>query len=158
MSEVEVLENKIIVYQLEEEEYAISVQHVGSIERILPITRVPRTAKFVKGVINLRGVVTPVIDLKERFYGKETTFTDETRIIIVNVDDITVGLIVDSAKDVIDIQKDQIEASPEAVGAEVVEYITGVVRYEDRLLILLDLRKVIEKEELSELKILEGSS
>jgi len=158
MAEKEALENKIIVYQLEEEEYAISVQYVGSIERILPITRVPRTEKFVKGVINLRGVVTPVIDLKQRFYGKETEFTNETRIIIVHVDDITVGLIVDSAKDVIDITQDQIEAAPESVGAEVVEYITGVVRYDDRLLILLDLHKVIHKGEIQEMKVLEGSS
>lgn len=66
MVENELLENKIIVYQIEDEEYAISVQHVGSIERVLPITRVPGTPDYVKGVINLRGVVTPVVDLKKR--------------------------------------------------------------------------------------------
>ena len=71
-------ENKLIVFQLENEEYALSVQHVGSIERLLPITRVPSTPPFVKGVINLRGVVTPVIDLKKRFHGVDTEFTNQT--------------------------------------------------------------------------------
>src|SRR5690625_6530079 len=93
MNDKEILDNKIIIYQIESEEYAVSVQHVGSIERVLPITRVPNTPKFVKGVINLRGIVTPVIDLKERFYQKETEFTDKTRIIIVTMEDINVGLI-----------------------------------------------------------------
>jgi len=156
MSDIELLDNKIIVYQLEDEEYAIPVTYVGSIERILPITRVPRTPKFVKGVINLRGVVTPVIDLKERFYEQETKFTDQTRIIIVNVNEITVGIIVDGAKDVIDIQADQIEPAPEAVGAAVVDYITGVVKIEKRLLILMDITKVLNKEELNELKLMDG--
>lgn len=150
------IENKIIVYQLEEEEYAIPVQYVGSIERVLAITRVPNTPKFVKGVINLRGVVTPVIDLKERFYNKPTEYTDETRIIIVRVDDITIGLMVDSAKDVIDIEPSQIESTPEAVGATVVDYITGVIRYEGRLLILIDLNKVVNKADMQELKAVEG--
>lgn len=65
MTETKELDNKVIVFQLEDEEYAIPVDSVGSIERVLPITRVPRTAPYVKGVINLRGVVTPVIDLKQ---------------------------------------------------------------------------------------------
>src|SRR5690625_4201162 len=112
MSSETVLENKLIVFELENEEYAISVQAVGSIERILPITRVPSTPDFVKGVINLRGVVTPVIDLKERLKDKKSEFSEQTRIIIVHLDEITVGLIVDAANDVIDIHQDQIEPPP----------------------------------------------
>src|SRR5690625_7188947 len=99
------LENKLIVFELENEEYAISVQSVGSIEKILPISRVPSTPKFVKGVINLRGVVTPVIDLKERLKNKETDFTEQTRIIIVHIEEITLYLIVDTENDIIDIRK-----------------------------------------------------
>jgi len=156
MNEMDELENKIIIYRLEGEEYAVSVRHVGSIEKVLPITRVPNTPDFVKGVINLRGIVTPVIDLKERFYEKETAFTEETRIIIVNMDDITVGLIVDSANDVIDIEQDQIEPPPDAIGSIVVDYINGVIKIDNRLLILLDLPKVLDKGELNELKALEG--
>src|SRR5690625_7853358 len=94
MDDQELLDNKIIIYQIESEECSVSVQHVGSIERVLPITRVPNTPKFVKGVINLRGIVTLVIDLKVRFYQIEHEFTVQTRIIIVTMEVFTVGLIV----------------------------------------------------------------
>lgn len=156
MSEEAILENKLIVFRLENEEYALSVQNVGSIERLLPITRVPSTPPFVKGVINLRGVVTPVIDLKRRFHQVDTEFTNQTRIIIINIEDITVGIIVDSANDVVDIDESQIEPPPEVVGMVEVDYITGVVKLDNRLLILLDLEKILSKEELSELKSMEG--
>lgn len=153
--ETAVLQNKLIVFELENEEYAISVKSVGSIERILPITRVPSTPKFVKGVINLRGVVTPVIDLKQRLKNKDTDFTEQTRIIIVHIGEITVGLIVDAANDVIDIHEDQIEPPPEAVGTVAVDYINGVVKMNKRLFILLDLEKVLTKNDLKELKAME---
>lgn len=156
MSEETILENKLIVFRLGQEEYALSVQNVGSIERILPITRVPSTPSFVKGVINLRGVVTPVIDLKRRFHNEGTEFTNQTRIIIINFEDITVGIIVDSANDVVDIDENQIEPPPEVVGMVEVDYITGVVKLDNRLLILLDLEKILSKEEWSEIKAMEG--
>ena len=156
MSEEAILENKLIVFRLENEEYALSVQNVGSIERLLPITRVPSTPPFIKGVINLRGVVTPVIDLKRRFHQIDTEFTNQTRIIIINIEDITVGIIVDSANNVVDIDESQIEPPPEVVGMVEVDYITGVVKLDNRLLILLDLEKILSKEELSELKSMEG--
>lgn len=156
MSEETILENKLIVFRLGQEEYALSVQNVGSIERILPITRVPSTPSFVKGVINLRGVVTPVIDLKRRFHNEGTEFTNQTRIIIINFEDITVGIIVDSANDVVDIDESQIEPPPEVVGMVEVDYITGVVKLDNRLLILLDLEKILSKEEWSEIKSMEG--
>lgn len=147
---------KLIVFRIEDEEFAVSVKNVGAIERILSITRVPGTPSFVKGVINLRGVVTPVIDLKERFHNKSTTFTEESRIIIINVGEIGVGLIVDAANDVIDVSEDLIEPAPEVVGSAVVEYITGVVKLDNRLLILLDLHKVLNTDEIEELHAMEG--
>lgn len=156
MTETKELDNKVIVFQLEDEEYAIPVHSVGSIERVLPITRVPRTAPYVKGVINLRGVVTPVIDLKQKLKNKPTTFDDETRIIIVNVKEVTVGLIVDSANDVIDIKRDKVEPSPETIGKEVKEFIEGVVKMDNRLFILLDLEKVLFEEEREEVHAMEG--
>ncbi|WP_199794684.1 chemotaxis protein CheW [Lentibacillus sp. Marseille-P4043] len=151
-----VMDHKVIVFQLKDEEYAVSVQQVGSIERIEPITRVPQTADFVKGVINMRGVVTPIIDLRKRFGIEETEFSDSTRIIIVYMDDIEVGLIVDAANDVIDIPESAIEPAPEVVGSVDVDYIQGVAKLENRLLILLDLQKVLSKNEMNELKTVEG--
>lgn len=147
---------KVIVFQLKDEEYAVSVDQVGSIERLQSITRVPQTADFVKGVINLRGVVTPIIDLRVRFGIDETEYSDSTRIIIVYLDDLEVGLIVDVANDVIDIPESSIEPPPEVVGAVNVDYIAGVAKLENRLLILLDLQKVLSQEEVKELKKVEG--
>ncbi len=155
--ETQAVENrKVIVFQLNHEEYAVSVEQVGSIERIQPITRVPQTADFVKGVINLRGVVIPVIDLRIRFGLEEIEHTDTTRIIIFYLDDMEVGLIVDVANDVVDIPENIIEPPPEVVGTVHVDYIEGVAKLGDRLLILLDLQKVLTTDEIEHLKKVEG--
>lgn len=143
---------KMIVFQLDNEEYAVSVQQVGLIERITPITRVPQTVDFVKGVINLRGVVTPIIDLRIRFGLSEAGFTDHSRIIIVNMDDKEVGLIVDAANDVVDIPEETIEPAPEVIGTVDIDYIEGVAKLEERLIILLDLEKVLSAEEVNSLQ------
>ncbi|KKE78460.1 chemotaxis protein CheW [Oceanobacillus caeni] len=144
----------MIVFQLKEEEYAVSVQGIGSIERMIPITRVPQTPEHVKGVINLRGVVTPIIDLRLRFGFEEAEITDATRILIVYINGMEVGLIVDSANDVIDIPENMIEVNPEVIGSIDVNYIEGVAKIDNRLFILLDLHKVLSLEALEE--IVEG--
>lgn len=139
---------KIIVFQLKEKEYAIPVSQVRSIEKVQHITRVPGTVPFVKGVINLRGVVTPIIDLRKRFGLEETVYSDSTRVIIAALDEMEVGLIVDAANDVIDIPTDSIEPPPEIVGVLEAEYINGVVKIDKRLLILLELNKVLDEDDV----------
>lgn len=136
-------ECKIIVFQLNDKEYAIPVEQVRSIEKIQHITRVPGTAPYIKGVINLRGVVTPIVDLRVRFGLEQVEYQDHTRIIIAVLDGFEVGLIVDAANDVIDISKDQIEPPPEVVSGTEAEYINGVVKVGKRLMILLELQKVL---------------
>ncbi|QOR68898.1 chemotaxis protein CheW [Cytobacillus suaedae] len=143
-------ELKVIVFQLQDEEYGVPVEQVRSIEKVLHITRVPRTENFVKGVINLRGVVTPIIDLRKRFGLAEEDYTENTRIIIVVLEDMEVGLIVDAANDVIDISKNSIEPPPDVVGAIEVEYINGIAKLDKRLLILLDLEKVLNPEDFAD--------
>ncbi|WLR52358.1 chemotaxis protein CheW [Bacillus tianshenii] len=150
MSENMLNDLKVIVFQLKDEEYGIPVQQVRSIERMQYITRVPRVAKFVKGVINLRGVVTPIIDLRNRFGLEAIDYNDSTRIIIVGVGDMEVGLIVDAANDVIDIPEGTIEPPPEVVGSVEAEYLNGVAKVEKRLLILLNLDKVLNPIEIKE--------
>jgi purine-binding chemotaxis protein CheW len=149
-------EQKVIIFQLKDEEYAVPVQEVKSIERMQHITRIPRTVPFVKGVINLRGVVTPIIDLRLRFDIEESEYTDTTRIIIVSVGTIEAGLIVDAANDVIDLETDSIEPPPEVVGGVDAEYIQGVAKIEKRLLILLNLTKVLNPEKLGVLQPVEN--
>ncbi|WP_342555481.1 chemotaxis protein CheW [Paenibacillus sp. FSL R7-0652] len=150
-------ELKVIVFKLGSEEYGIEVDKVQTIERMMPITRVPKTLSFVKGVINLRGVVIPVIDLRGRFSLPETEYTDQTRIVIVGVDDMQVGFIVDSANDVIDIKSSSIDTPPEVVGGVKARYLRGVAKLEDgRLLIMLNLNEVLNKSEIVQLESVEG--
>ena len=150
-------EFKAIVFKLADESYGIEVDKVRTIERMMPITRVPKTPAFVKGVINLRGVVIPVIDLRGRFGLTETEPTETSRIIIVQVNDIEVGFIVDAANDVIDIDSDSIDSPPEVVGGIKAKYLRGVARLDDnRLLIMLNLVEVLNKDEIIQLEQFEG--
>ncbi|MEJ8546467.1 chemotaxis protein CheW [Brevibacillus borstelensis] len=149
-------EVKVIVFRLKDEEYGVDVNQVKSIEKLEHITRVPRTPAFVKGVINLRGVVTPIIDLRNRFSLEEADYTESTRIIIVAVGELEVGLIVDAANDVIDIPVNAIEPPPEVVGGVEAAYLRGVAKLEKRLLILLNLDKVLSNEEIKQLDAFEG--
>ncbi|WP_019119139.1 chemotaxis protein CheW [Brevibacillus massiliensis] len=148
-------EVKVIVFRLRDEEYGVEVSQVNSIEKLEHITRVPRTPKFVKGVINLRGVVTPIIDLRSRFGLEEGDYTESTRIIIVALGELEVGLIVDAANDVIDIPQSAIEPPPEVVGGVKATYLRGVAKLDKRLLILLNLDKVLNTEEMKQLDVLE---
>lgn len=147
---------KVIVFQLKDEEYAIPVKQVGSIERIQHITRVPQTEAFVKGVINLRGVVTPIIDLRKKFGMEKAIPTDSTRIIIVHTKKLEVGLIVDAAYDVIDIPEEALEPAPEVIGSADAVYIEGVANFEKRLLILLNMERVLSKQDLNQQETLEA--
>lgn len=150
-------EMKVIVFKLGTEEYGIEVDRVQTIERMMPITRVPKTFSFVKGVINLRGVVIPVIDLRGRFGLPEAEYTDQTRIIIVVANEMEVGFIVDSANDVIDLDGDSIDSPPDVVGGVKAKYLHGVARIsEERLLVMLNLSEVLNRNEIIQLESLEG--
>lgn len=148
---------KMIVFSIGPEEYGIEVDHVKTIERMMPMTRVPKTPPFVKGVVNLRGVVVPVIHLASRFGLPETEPTDQTRIIMVAVGDMEVGFIVDSANDVIDVDLDEVEDPPEVVGGIRAKYLRGIAKLGgDRLLVLLNLSEVLNKNEIIQLEQMEA--
>ncbi|GAB7388239.1 chemotaxis protein CheW [Bacillaceae bacterium] len=149
-------EIKVIVFRLKDEEYGVEVNQVKSIERLDHITRVPKAPSFVKGVMNLRGVIIPLIDLRSRFQLEAADHTDQTRVIIVSVGEVEVGLIVDAAYDVIDIPTDMVEPPPQVVGGVDAAYLQGIAKLKDRLLILLNLEKVLYDEEIKELENIEG--
>ncbi|MFD1204171.1 MULTISPECIES: chemotaxis protein CheW [Sporosarcina] len=137
-------EMKVIIFQLMEKEYAIEVDVVESIEKLISVTRVPKTPSYVKGVINLRGVVTPIVDLRDRFGMEPKQMDDSSRIIIVSLLEFEVGLIVDAANDVIDIPVSAIEPQPEVVDSIESEFIAGVAKVDKRLLVMLNLDKVLQ--------------
>lgn len=147
--------SKYIVFQLRDQSYGVNVGQVLSIERMEEITPVPKTSDFIKGIIHLRGETIPIIDLKERLALKSNELTDENRILIVSVDDTQVGFIVDAATDVLDIDDEVVEPAPNMVGGLKGDFMKGVAKLDDRLLILLDLSKVLDFRESNEVKQVE---
>ncbi|GGL43998.1 chemotaxis protein CheW [Sporolactobacillus putidus] len=147
---------KVILFRLNGETYGVPIDQVLSIERIQPVTRVPNAAEYVEGVMNLRGLIIPVIDVRSRFHMNRAELTADSRIIIADVGELQVGLLVDSAKEVMDIKKNSIEKTPDIVGGPEAEYINGVAKIvNDDLLILLNLDRVLNEEEVDEIKRIE---
>lgn len=135
-------ERQIVAFKLAQEEYAVSIQDVREIIKPTTVTRVPKTADYIKGVINLRGVVVPVIDLHKRFGNSTQEITDQSRIIILNKEDIIVGFTVDNVTEVIRIKEEDIENTDFTEEVER-KFIEGIGKYKDRLLLLLDIKKTL---------------
>lgn len=133
---------KIVAFKLGDEEYGFDINQVQSIERIQPITRVPNAPSYVKGVINLRGNVTPVINLRKKLNLGEAQFTESTRVIMTKYEDTELGWIVDETSDVIDILPEVIETASSTVFDS--EYFSEIAKYEGRLIILLKLAELTQ--------------
>lgn len=143
-------ELQLVVFKLGEEEYGVEITQVQEIIRVMETTRVPKAPNYIKGVINLRGKVIPVLDLKKRFGLAECNMNDQTRIIVVEVEDYTVGMIVDCVSEVLRISGQSIEPTPPVFSNLSDEYIRGVGKIENRLLILLDTDKILAISEMSD--------
>ena len=138
---------QVVVFQVADEHYAVDISGVREILRLPEITRVPHSPAFVEGVINPRGSVIPVIDLHKRFGIEQRDSTNDTRVMVLNVSDSLVGAIVDSVSEVLTFTEEQIEPVDRLSVTISAEYITGVAKLEDRLVILLDYEKVLGAEE-----------
>lgn len=138
------MEQKWVVFSLDANTYGIDVQSVRSIERLQPITRVPNSPAHVKGVINLRGVVTPVIDLRLRLGYDEVEPTDETRILIASLNQGDAGFIVDRANEVVESDEVRIEPIPESSSDMAAAHLTAIAKGEDKLFSLLDANALFE--------------
>ena len=150
-------EEQLVALRLGNETYGVDISKIHGIITMQAITKIPRSPDFVNGVINLRGKVIPVVDLRKRFGLEVSEATKETRIVIVEMGDQTVGMVVDGVSEVLTIPAEAIDPpSPIATGVGT-EYIRGVGKIEDRLIILLDIAKVFGRDELAELKHTEES-
>lgn len=136
---------QLVGLKLGDEEYAIDVLKIQEIIRTVEITAVPRTDSFILGVMNLRGKVIPVVDLRIRFNLDKMDFDKETRIIVVRFETEQIGFVVDQVTEVIRISKNMVEPTPPLVGSIGQEYILGICKYDDRLIILLDIDTVISE-------------
>lgn len=142
---------QFVTFNLGEEEYAIEILKVQEIIRMIPITRVPNSPEFINGVINLRGKVIPVMDLAKRIGLPVKSTDNDSRIIVVEIQNKIIGFIVDKVNIVLRINNSIIEPTPQMVGRTNAEFISGIAKMEHSLLILLDLDKVMEPEELEEM-------
>ena len=142
---------QLVSFKIGNEEFGVDILNVQEIIKIMQITKVPNSPSFVEGIINLRGRVIPVIDLRLRMGLQKRQHTKDTRIVVVDIKSRTVGFIVDEVSEVLRIPKNITEAPPEIVAGINSEFITAVGKLEDRLLILIDLERILsltEKEEL----------
>ncbi len=134
---------QVVAFKLRDEEYGISILNVQEIRNLTDITRVPFSADFIKGVINLRGSVLPVIDLKQRLGLEQTPYTEKTRIVTVTVDDLHVGMLVDAVTEVITIDSKPVDAKKAVNGKEITRFLSGIGNMDGRLIIMLNLEEII---------------
>ena len=149
-------EGKYLTFNLANEEYGIGILKIKEIIGMMPITGVPRTPEYVKGVINLRGKVIPVLDLRLRFGLEEVEYTERTCIIVVEVEGITgqveIGIVVDSVSEVLNIKGEDIEDTPTFGTRLDTTFILGMAKMEGGVKILLDIDKVLAAREVEALK------
>jgi purine-binding chemotaxis protein CheW len=154
MADTQVLdaEEQLVIFELANEVYGVDISRVQEIIRMTNITRLPRAPEFVEGVINLRGKVIPVVDLKKRFGLAERERTKASRIVVVDVGDHTIGMVVDAVSEVLRVPSSAVEPPSPVVTTIESDYIRGIAKLEGRLIILLDLDKVLSWEEKRKLR------
>lgn len=136
-------EGKYLTFLLGNEEYGLEIRYVTEIIGIQKITEVPDMADYVKGVINLRGKVIPVMDVRLRFGAQSREYDDRTCTVVINVNDQTMGLIVDRVSEVLDISLDSIQATPELRRGHTNRFISGMGKVDDDVKLLLDVEKLL---------------
>ncbi len=138
---------QLVSFKVGTEEFGVDILKVQEINRMLKITKVPNAPDFVEGVVNLRGRIIPVIDLRKRLSIESKVHDNKTRIVVVDILGNIVGFIVDEVNEVLRISKDIIENPPELVSQVDSDFITSVAKLEDRIIILLDLDNLLKKDE-----------
>lgn len=142
----------LVTFHLMDEEFGIPILDVREIIRMPEITPVPQAPNFVEGVINLRGQILPVVDLRKRFGLAPSDQSDSTRVIVVEIGSSALGLIVDAVNEVTRIPEDTVSPPPQLVANSIgSEYLKGIAHYESRMIILIDIQRVFQKDELESL-------
>lgn len=134
---------QLVVFRLLDAEYGVPILQVQEIIKPTAITRVPQALEYIQGVINLRGSIIPVVDLKDRLHLAAAAASEDTRIVITRVEDVTVGLVVDAVTEVLSLPAESVENTLGLTAAQGKEFISGVGKLDNRLIILLDLTAVL---------------
>ncbi|MBD3408980.1 MAG: chemotaxis protein CheW [Ignavibacteriales bacterium] len=147
---------QLVSFNIGEEEFGVDILRVQEINKMTKVTRVPNAPDFVEGIINLRGKVIPIIDLRTRLNMAKKEEDKDTRIVVVELGGDTIGFVVDAVSEVLRISRDVTEPPPPIVAGVQSRFITAVAKLEDRLLILLDLEAIFSDEEREELRSFES--
>ena len=137
-------EIQVVAFNLGKEEYAVDILNVQEINRLLNITRVPKSENHIEGVVNLRGNIIPIINLHKKFNLQSEGNEEDKRIVVFQFDDLKVGIIVDEVSEVLRLGKEDIEDTEKVYSSINAEHIKGIAKVNNRLLILLDLFKIME--------------
>lgn len=146
------MELQLVIFDLAQETFGVDISVVESIIKMQEITKVPRSPEFVEGVTNLRGKVLPVMDLRKRLGMAAEVSTKDSRIVVIDLHDTYIGMIVDSVNEVLRINAEAVEPPPPMVASIDTEFMRGIAKLDGRLVILLDLEKVLTVDEESALK------
>lgn len=149
---------QIVVAELAKEEYGIPIMQVQEIIKPPEITRIPNMPEFIEGIINLRGKIIPVVDLRKRFHLEKKEMTEATRVIVTNIEGSAIGLVADSVSDVIRLAQDAIDPIPSMMAQIDSQFISGVGKLDKRIIILLNIIKIFSDLEKTSLKRLETDS
>ena len=150
-------EIQLVSFKIGEEEFGVPISQVKEIVRLVHITPVPKAPSFIEGVVNLRGQILAVIDLAKRLQLKGKPRSEKTRIIVVELNNNTVGMIVDEVSEVLRLSKENFEAPPEIITTQIKQrYLKGVGKLGERLLILIDLNQVLSYEEIEDINRMEN--
>ncbi len=140
-------ELQLVSFKLGEEEFGIIIDNVQEIIRMKPLTHIPGASQFVDGVIDLRGNILPVIDLRKKLNLPPKEADELTRIIVINLGNINTGIIVDTVLEVLRISKEEVKSPPSLLGSEV-KFIEGIIKRDFRLIILLDVKNILTEEDV----------
>lgn len=140
---------EFLVFTLGNEEYGIDILKVQEIRGYDQVTRIANTPSFIKGVTNLRGVIVPIVDLRVKFSQEDVEYNDNTVVIVLNLSQRVVGIVVDGVSDVLSLAADQIRPAPEFAVTLSTEYLTGLGALGERMLILVNIEKLLNSEEMS---------
>ncbi|AGQ31782.1 Chemotaxis protein CheW [Serratia liquefaciens] len=145
----ETVGQEFLIFTLGNEEYGIDILKVQEIRGYDQVTRIANTPAFIKGVTNLRGVIVPIIDLRVKFAQQDVSYDENTVVIVLNFGQRVVGIVVDGVSDVLSLTTEQIRPAPEFAVTLATEYLTGLGSLGERMLILVDIEKLLSSEEMS---------
>ncbi|MEI7125077.1 chemotaxis protein CheW [Pectobacterium versatile] len=145
----ETVGQEFLIFTLGDEEYGVDILKVQEIRGYDQVTRIANTPSFIKGVTNLRGVIVPIVDLRIKFAKQDVEYNDNTVVIVLNLGQRVVGIVVDGVSDVLSLTTDQIRPAPEFAVTLSTEYLTGLGSLGERMLILVDIEKLLSSEEMA---------